>query len=311
MPYNKIVFSVGLFILFTSTLILVSLVYVIERKGMFEHHTKYQLLATNAENIEEGMPVLFSGFEVGQVQDLGLHDSGEVLVTISVPQHNKKWLRSGSLFILENPLIGKAKITLKSSMSKPPLEEGVILRMYIEDGINEIITNIQPVVLELQSIVSNIKTLSGSLADQNASFQTSLKHAETFSSKLASSPSILASVTGDQNSAVELQKAIINLNLTLEDIRTIVKNANEGVIELREDIIHPVASDIQELSLIIKDVRKKLKSMDNVVATIGDSDGDVKYFKDEIKVLIDEMSELSTRINAIIGEESQDHVALP
>lgn len=311
MSYNKIVLSVGLFILFASILIIISLVYVIEKKGMFEPHTQYQLLASNAENIEEGMPILFSGFEVAQVQKLGLDDSGEVLVTISVPQHNKKWLRSGSVFVLESPLIGKAKITLKSSMDKPLLEEGVIMRMQIENGINEIIANVQPVILELQSIVSNINALSGSLADHNASFQTSLKHAETFSSKLASSPSILASVTGEPSSALELQKVILNLNLTLEDIRTIVKNSNEGVTEVREEIIHPASSDIKEFSLILKDVRHKLASLDKVVTAIGESDTDVKYFKDEIKVLIDEMGEISTRVNAIIGEESKDNVELP
>lgn len=311
MPYNKIVFSVGLFILSTAIIIVLSLVYIIDKKGMFEPHTKYQLIAANAENIEEGMPILFSGFELGQVKDLGLHDSGEVLVTISIPQHNKKWLRSGSLFVLENPLIGKAKITLRSSMTKPPLEEGVILRMHIEDGINEIITNIQPIVLELQSIVSNIDTLSGSLSDQNASFQTSLKHAETFSQKLASSPSVLASITGRHNSGIELQKAIINLNLALDDIRTTVKNTNAGVSEIREEVIPPASSDLQDLGLILKDVRQKLRSIDPLVNTLADSHKDVRYLKDEIKVLVDEMNEVSTRVNAILGEEAHENIKLP
>ncbi len=311
MPYNRIVLSVGLFILVTSILIVASLVYVINKKGMFEPHTQYRFIASNAENIEKGMPILFSGFEVGQVKDLGLHESGQVLITISVPQHNKKWLRSGALFVLENPLIGKAKITVKSSMDNPPLEEDILLRMHIKDGINEIITNIQPVVLELQSIVSNIDTLSGSLADKNASFQTSLDHIESFSQKLATSPSILASVTGTQQSADELNQAIAKLNLALDDIRAIVKNADSGVSELRKDIIQPASADIKELSFILKDVRQKLASMDKVVAALGDSDKDIGYFKDEMKVLIDEMGEISTRVNAIINEEVPKDVILP
>jgi len=278
---------------------------------MFEPHVQYKLIASDAENIEEGMPILFSGFEVGQVEDLGLHDNGEVLVTISVPQHHKKWFRAGAQFVLENPLIGKAKITVKSSMRNPPLVEGVILRMQIKDGINEIITNIQPVILELQSIVSNVNALSHSLADTNASFQASLKHVDTFSQKLATSPNILSSVTGNKQSAIELHQAITNLNLSLQDLQVITKNANAGVNELREGVLKPASLNMQDLSLILKDVRYKLKSMDKVLQNLSGSDKDIEYFKDEMKVLLDEMNELSTRVNAIIGKENQDNVTLP
>ena len=311
MSHHKMIFSVGLFILISSVLIIASLVYVVEQKGMFEPHIQYKLIASDAENIEEGMPILFSGFEVGQVEDLGLHDNGEVLVTISVPEHNKKWFRTGARFVLENPLIGKAKITVKSSMKNPPLVEGVILRMQIKDGINEIITNIHPVILELQNIVSNVNILSHSLADKNASFQTSLKHVDTFSARLASSPNVLSSVTGNRQSAIELHEAISNLNLSLKEFQVIAQNANAGVSELREGILQPASLNMQELSLILKDVRYKLKSMDKVLQNLSGSDKDIEYFKDEMKVLLDEMNELSTRVNSMIGKESQDNVTLP
>lgn len=304
MPHRKIVLSVGFFILLTSILIIVSLVYVIEKKGVFETRKSYKLIAKDAEEIEEGMPVLFSGFEVGQVSDLGLHENGEVLITISIPEHNTKWVRSGAVFVLEKPLIGKAKITLKSVMSNPPLQEDIILRMNIQDGINEIISNIQPVVLELQSIVSNINILSHSLADENASFQGSLKNIESFSSKLSTSPSLLVSLTGDKNSAKELHEAISHLNLALKDVQSVIKNTDGGVSELRKDIIKPS-------SLIIKDLHTKIRSMDMTVQALADSHTDIKYFKDEMKVLLDEMSEISTRVNTIIGEESTEHVELP
>jgi len=311
MSYRKIVLSVGFFILFTSLLIVLAVAYVIEKKGMFEHHQKYQLIAKDAENIEEGMPVLFSGFEVGKVSDLGLHENGEVLITISIPEHNTKWVRSGALFILEMPLIGKAKITLKSNMNNPPLNEGTILRIQIKDGINEIITNIQPVVKELQSIVSNINTLSGSLADKNASFQNSLKNVESFSSQLASSPNLLTSVTGNKKSALELHNAITNLNLALEDVKSIVKNADGGVSELREDIIKPASRSMTEMEYILKDVHEKLRVMDKTVQTLGNSDKDIQYFKDEIKVLLDEINEISSKVNSIVGEENTEDVVLP
>ena len=311
MPHRKIVLSVGFFILLTTILIIISLVYVIEKKGVFEAQKTYKLIAEDAEEIEVGMPVLFSGFEIGQVSNLGLHENGEVLVTISIPEHNTKWVRSGALFILEKPLIGKSKITLRSVMSNPPLDGDIILRMSIQDGINEIISNIQPVVVELQSIVSNVNALSHSLADENASFQGSLKNVEDFSSRLSSSPSLLVSLTGNEKSAKELHEAVSNLNIALKDVQSVIKNTDEGVSELREDIIKPSSLSIKELGLILKDVHEKLRRMDKTIDTLADSHTDIKYFKNEMKVLLDEMSEISTRVNTIIGEESTEHVELP
>ena len=48
MPHRKIVLSVGFFILLTTILIVVSLVYVINKKGLFEPRQNYQLIAKDA-----------------------------------------------------------------------------------------------------------------------------------------------------------------------------------------------------------------------------------------------------------------------
>lgn len=311
MPYRKIVLSVGIFIIISAVLILISLFYVIEKKGVFEAQSHYKLLAKDAEDIAEGMPILFSGFEVGQVDSLSLYDNGEVLIIISIPQHNTKWVRSNSVFTLEKPLIGKPKITLTSSMKSPPLDEKIIMRMRIKDGINEIITNIQPVVSELQNIVKNVNILTASLSDHNASFQTSLVHLEKFSGRLADSPDLLQTMTGNEQSAVKFHEAITKLDLALEDMRSLVQNTDGGISEIRSDIIAPANANMQELQLIFKDINAKLKTIDNTVKVIGQSDKEIAFMKDEMKVWLEEVTELSTRVNAMLGEDPQESITLP
>lgn len=301
----------GVFIIISAVLILVTLFYVIEKKGVFEAQSHYKLLAKDAEDIAEGMPILFSGFEIGQVDRLSLYDNGEVLIIISIPRHNTKWVRSNSVFTLEKPLIGKPKITLTSSMKSPPLDEKVITRMRIKDGINEIITNIQPVVSELQNIVKNANILTASLSDHNASFQTSLVHLEKFSDRLADSPDLLHTMTGNTQSAVKFHEAITKLDLALEDMRSLVQNTDQGISEIRRDIISPANANMQELQLIFKDINAKLKTIDNTVKVIGQSDKEIAFLKDEMRVWLEEVTELSTRVNAMIGEDPQESITLP
>lgn len=289
MSHRRVALSVGLFIIVTSVLILISFMYVIEKKGLFESQTQYKLIANNAEDIEVGMPILFSGFEIGQVDKLALYEDGEVLITISVPKHNTKWMRSDAVFTLDKPLIGKPKITLTSSMQSSPLNTQSISRMQIKDGINEIISNIQPVVLELQNIVSNINGLSSSFSDLNAS---SASASELAASNL-------------------LRSTISTFNLALSDIRSLVQNTDKGISEVRSDIIKPVNNNIKELDAIFKDINSKLKEIDNTVRIIGQSDKDITTFKDEMNVLLKEVTELSTRINSVIGEEPKKNIELP
>jgi phospholipid/cholesterol/gamma-HCH transport system substrate-binding protein len=311
MPYRRIVLSVGIFIIISAVLILVSLFYVIEKKGVFEAQSHYKLLAKDAEDIAEGMPILFSGFEIGQVDSLSLYDNGEVLIIISIPQHNTKWVRSNSVFTLDKPLIGKPKITLTSSMTSPPLDEKIITRMQIKDGINEIITNIQPVISELQNIVRNVNILTASLSDHNASFQTSLVHLEKFSNRLADSPDLLHTMTGNEQSAKKFHEAIITLDLALEDLRSLVQNTDQGISEIRSDIISPANANMQELQLIFKDINAKLKAIDQTVKVIGQSDKEIAFLKDEMRVWLEEVTELSTRINTMISDDPKENIELP
>ncbi len=311
MSYRRIALSVGIFIIITSIFVLISLFYVIDKKGVFEKQIHYKLLSANAEEIEEGMPILFSGFEIGQVDELSLYDNGEVLITIAIPERNTKWVRSNALFTLDKPLIGKPKITLTSSMKNPPMDKKVVLRMRIKDGINEIISDIQPVVAELQNIVRNVDIITASLADHNASFQMSLTHLENFSNKLASSPDLLHTFTGNTQSAKQFHKSISTLNEALEDIRSLVQNTDKGISEIRSDIIKPANVNMQELELILKDIRLKLKDIDETVKVVAQSDQDIVYFKDEMRVWLDEVTELSTRINTIIGDKPRENIELP
>ncbi len=311
MPYRKIVLSVGIFIIVSSVLILISLFYVIEKKGVFEKQIYYKLVSKNAEEIEEGMPILFSGFEIGQVDELSLYENGEVLILIKIAEHNTKWVRSDALFVLEKPLIGKPKITLTSSMSSPPLNEKSILRMHIKDGIDELISNIQPVVVELQNIVRNADMITASLADQNASFQMSLKHLENFSYRLSSSPDLLHTFTGDTQSAKEFHHSLTTLNVVLKDLRSLVQNTDKGVLEIRKEIIKPAHTNMRELELILQDIRSKLIQIDDTVKVLGESGKDISYFKDEMNVWLDEVTELSGRLNNMLGDKPQENIELP
>ncbi|MDH5465188.1 MAG: MlaD family protein, partial [Thiovulaceae bacterium] len=110
MRHNKMAVTVGAFILVTSLLFFLGVIYVVSEKGIFEKKYYYTLMAESGEDLAQGMPILFSGFEIGTVINMDLDDDGRVKLQIEIPEHQLRWVKSDSKFILDKPLIGSAKI---------------------------------------------------------------------------------------------------------------------------------------------------------------------------------------------------------
>jgi len=62
---QKIEIKVGIFIAVTTLLIIIAVGYVAYKKDIFAKEYTYTLRSNTGENITQGMPVLFLGFEIG------------------------------------------------------------------------------------------------------------------------------------------------------------------------------------------------------------------------------------------------------
>ena len=78
-------FKVGLFIVLTAIVILLSLLYLAYEKGFFEKVFTFTLSSKSGDGFTEGMPVVISGFNIGKVHALELNDKGIVLIRIKIP----------------------------------------------------------------------------------------------------------------------------------------------------------------------------------------------------------------------------------
>jgi len=86
------------------------LLYVLFARGVFEQTQRVILIADNAEGVRVGMDLTFSGFPIGTVRRITLRDDGKVRISVRVPVTEAKWLRQSSVFVLDVPLVGSAKL---------------------------------------------------------------------------------------------------------------------------------------------------------------------------------------------------------
>ena len=237
-------YKVGLFIICTAIVIFLALLYLAREKGFFATVHTFTLSSKSGEGFTEGMPVVFSGFNIGKVHALELNDKGIVLIKIRIPQRHVKWIRTDSTFILYRPLIGAARIVVTTdNLNSKPLPENKIPEVGIVNDINDTIEKVQPLIEKIIPIAENLERLSRKI-DKMAD-----KTDEQVFGKDGTLPQInkiLKDIIG------KLEK----LNKTVDNINKISKDASEGMNDF-----HMLRSDIDDAVKAIDDVAKKLDAI--------------------------------------------------
>ena len=206
-------YKVGLFIICTAVIILLALLYLAKSKGFFATVHTFTLSSRTGEGFTEGMPVVFSGFNIGKVQTLELNDKGIVLIKIKIPDKHVKWIRADSAFVLYRPIIGVARIDVTTdNLDSPPLPENKIPEVAIVNDINDAIGKIQPLLEPLERLSRKIDSMASKTDEQVFSKEGTLPQINK----------ILKDVAG------KLEK----LNATVDNLNKISKETSEGMRDL-------------------------------------------------------------------------------
>ena len=266
---RNIQFKVGMFIIITSVMILSCIGYVAYKKGFFAKQQTYTLSSKSGENLTEGMPVVFSGFKIGQVDSLELNSDGLVMIKIKVPDQHIKWIRADSIFILEKPLIGSARIYIATAnLNSPPLPETVIPQIVEVNDINNAIKNIKPILEKIGSIADNIETLIANLADPDGDLTKILSNTRNVT---VQADGILKKVDA---MAEKTDEQLYGSQGVLAHVQTILKDL---IVKLKK--IDPVLDNVHKISADTADTTRDLKilrqDIDSMVADINNVVNDI------------------------------------
>jgi phospholipid/cholesterol/gamma-HCH transport system substrate-binding protein len=265
-------FKVGLFIVLTAIVILLSLLYLAYEKGFFEKVFTFTLSSKSGDGFTEGMPVVFSGFNIGKVHALELNDKGIVLIRIKIPERHVKWVKKDSTFILYRPLIGASRIiVITNNLYSPQLPEDKIPEVEIVNDINDVITKVPPLIEKITLIADNLETLSKNLANPKGDFNRILNSVTKVTDNLDNilkkvdkiadkTDAQLFSKDGTLPQINNILKDIIGklekLNTTVDNINKISQDASEGMKDFRT-----LRSDIDDTVNAIDVVVNKLDDL--------------------------------------------------
>ena len=289
--------KVGMLIAFTITLAAAFVMYVLFARGVFEATQRLTLLADNAEGVSLGMDLTFSGFPIGRVRRIALAEGGNVRIEIDVPRKDAHWLRASSVFTLELPLVGAAKIrAYTANLKDAPLADGAERPVLRGDTIQEI----PRLVATLRAVLENVDQITAS----GSSLQESIKNARTVSERMAGKYGVLGGVLGGEDNARKLITALDRANALLASLDGVALKMDTVLAKADQRVLGPggVVDETQkavtQANAILGEVRASLVRVDAILANAQVASENAKAASGSIRAATTDLAALRAEVEA-------------
>lgn len=275
-----------------------SVFFILIRKHVFTNHFYFTLSSATGEGISEGMPLLFSGFEIGRVDRFELNDKGTVLVVVKVPEEHAFRINKSSVFTLERPLIGSSRFIVTTPNTMETLaDSSYVFETKMVDDINEVIKKLQPMVEKIDEIAINLKNLT----DDKSHLSKTLANAEKITAGLADKRGIIEMMAGDKAAAAQFREGVAHLNNSLGEIETLVGNANKTLVKADDQILGDEGT-LAKVNAIVEDVNKKMADLDILIASLIKSGENLQEGTKDMDVLRKDLDSIINSVNSMVKD---------
>lgn len=284
---NKMHFKVGLFAAASLLLSGVFLVYLLHARGFFEDTFHLQLAAASADGVAPGVPVVFSGIEIGNVTSLGLNDNGGIVIHAEFLERNARWLKENSTFTLDKPIVGGAKIRVESpDLDAPALPDNSTMLLLSSDISKEI-----PVLVErVKAILANVEHLTR----KDGEIHATLANMQTMTGRMTGEYGMLEGLLGSPEKARVVTDALDNTRDLIVKLDSVAAKTDQWLYA--QD---GVAEQVRQM---LADAQASLKKADALMANAVEISADVKEGTQDIAALRAEIDDAVRKTNALVNE---------
>ncbi len=298
---NRLHFKVGLFAAASLLLGAIFVVYLLHARGFFEHTYRLQLAAASADGVAPGVPLVFSGIEIGSVTALGLNDNGGIIIRLELLERNAKWLKQNSTFTLDKPLVGGAKIRVDSpDLDAPALPDNSTMLLLTSDVSKEI-----PALVErVKAILDNVEHLTRKDGELNAT----LANVKTMTGRMTGEYGMLEGILGSPEKARAVTDSLDKTRALIIKLDSLALKMDGMASKADQWLFAPngVADNTREslaqVRLMLNDAQSSLKKADILMTNAVAISADVKEGTQDIAKLRTEIDDAVRKANSLVNE---------
>jgi phospholipid/cholesterol/gamma-HCH transport system substrate-binding protein len=316
-PVAHLELKASLLILLLLFLMVGAVAYVMVARGVFERTQRLVLVADDSEGIVVGMDLTFSGFPIGRVGRIELSSDGNARILIDVPLKDAHWLRTSSVFTMENGFVGATRIRAFSGiLTDPPLPDGAVKKVLRGDAKAEI----PLMVSSARELVANLTALTGA----DAAMSASLRNVQSATEKLNGKGGALGVLFGNEEDSKKVIATLDRTNALLTRLDRLVLKADgvaskTGAMISNADsmisnadkqvfgasgVVKDTQATVVQLNGLLADARNSLKKVDAVLleaqavgANVKDATTDLGVLRAEVESSLRTVDHLVQEIN--------------
>ena len=291
---NKLHFKVGLFAAASLLLAGVFMVYLLHARGFFEKTFHLQLAAASADGVAPGVPVVFSGIEIGSVTTLGLNENGGIIIHAEFLGRNAKWLKENSTFTLDKPIVGGAKIRVDSpDLKAPALPDNATMLLLTSDISKEI-----PALVErVKAILANVEHLTRKDGELNAT----LSNVKTVTGRMTGEYGMLEGVLGSPEKARALTDSLDKTRALITKLDGLAAKADQWLFA-EKGVADQTRESLAQVRLMLNDAQSSLKKADAMMANAVEISANVKDGTQDLAQLRAEIDDAVRKANDLVNE---------
>ena len=323
-PVRNLELKARLLLLAMLLLVSAAVAYLMYARGAFERTQQVVLIADDSEGVVVGMDMTFSGFPIGRVGRIELAQDGTARIIVDVPSRDAHWLRTSSVFTMENGLVGGTKIRAFSGvLTDPPLpdkSERKVLR-------GDLAAEIPRMVASVRDLVSNLAALTGPDAPLNLTLRSLQASAE----KLNGPRGALGVLLGNEADARKITLALERTNALLARLDGLVIKADgiavrtDGIVAKADaqvfgtgGVMPETRATVVQLNGLLADARNSLKKVDAVLveaqaigANTREATNDLGALRAEVDASLRKVEQLVNEINRKWPFKRDTEIKLP
>lgn len=298
---NKLHFKVGLFAAASLLLGAAFVVYLLHARGFFEGTYHLQLAAASADGVAPGVPLVFSGIEIGNVTSLGLNDGGGIVIEVGLRARNAKWLKQNSTFMLDKPLVGGAKIRVDSpDLNAPALPDNSTMLLLTSDISKEL-----PALVErVKAILTNVEYLTRKDGEMNAA----LADVKTVTGRMTGEYGMLEGLLGSPEKARALTDSLDKTRalITKLDALALKMDGMAGKADqwlfAPKGVANQTSDALAQVRLMLNDAQSSLKKADVLMTNAVEISANVNDGTQDIAKLRAEIDDTVRKANSLVNE---------
>ena len=291
---NKLHFKVGIFVLTALALAAAFVFYWLHARGFFDGAYQLKLAASTADNVAPGVPLTFSGIEIGQVTALGLNDGGGIVIRVELPARHAKWLKVDSTFMLDKPIVGGAKIRVDSPhLDAPALPNDSTMLLVTSDVTKEL-----PVLVErVKAVLANVEHLTRRGGEINAT----LANAKTITDRMTGEFGVMEGVVGSREKARALTDSLDKTRALMIKLDGIAAKTDQWLFA-RDGVAEGTRESLAQIRVLLNDAQASLKKVDQVMKNAVDISANVKDGTEDLDKLRAEIDDAVRRASDLVNE---------